>query len=92
MFMSTITPGYQCQGAIMLTASHLPFNRNGLKFFTAQGGLGKPDITALLDLAASDNFPPADHPGSVRPDTFITRYGQQLVEAIRQGVNHPTHY
>jgi phosphomannomutase len=38
MFMSTITPGYQCQGAIMLTASHLPFNRNGLKFFTAQGG------------------------------------------------------
>jgi phosphomannomutase len=92
MFMSTITPGYQCQGAIMLTASHLPFNRNGLKFFTAQGGLGKPDITALLDLAASDNFPPADHPGSVCPDTFITRYGQQLVETIRQGVNHPNHY
>lgn len=32
MFMSTVTDGYQCDGAIMLTASHLPFNRNGLKF------------------------------------------------------------
>ena len=26
-------------GAIMLTASHLPFNRNGLKFFTKESGL-----------------------------------------------------
>ncbi|MDX1978485.1 MAG: phosphomannomutase/phosphoglucomutase, partial [Pseudanabaenaceae cyanobacterium bins.68] len=41
MFMSTITEGCNCNGAIMLTASHLPFNRNGLKFFTAQGGLEK---------------------------------------------------
>lgn len=32
MFMSTVTDGFQCDGAIMLTASHLPFNRNGLKF------------------------------------------------------------
>ena len=30
MFMSTITPSFECDGAIMLTASHLPFNRNGL--------------------------------------------------------------
>ena len=41
MFMSTITDGFCCDGAIMLTASHLPFNRNGLKFFTSQGGLEK---------------------------------------------------
>ena len=32
MFMSTIFPEYACDGAIMITASHLPFNRNGVFF------------------------------------------------------------
>ena len=35
-------------GAIMLTASHLPFNRNGMKFFDGTGGLDKPDIKDIL--------------------------------------------
>ncbi|MEB3269561.1 MAG: phosphomannomutase/phosphoglucomutase [Leptolyngbya sp.] len=92
MFMSTITPGYQCDGAIMLTASHLPFNRNGLKFFTAQGGLSKPDITALLDLAAAGQFAVSDRPGLIHHEDFVSHYAQQLVDTIRIGVNHPTHY
>ena len=33
MFMSTIFEDYRCDGAIMITASHLPFNRNGFKYF-----------------------------------------------------------
>ena len=37
-----------CQGSIMITASHLPFNRNGLKFFSKQGGLEKADVTEIL--------------------------------------------
>ncbi|KAG2454732.1 hypothetical protein HYH02_000569 [Chlamydomonas schloesseri] len=40
-------------GAVMLTASHLPYNANGLKFFTAAGGLDKPDIAELLQSAAA---------------------------------------
>mgnify|MGYP002513678927 FL=1 len=36
MFMSTVTDGYQFDGSVMITASHLPFNRNGFKFFTKQ--------------------------------------------------------
>lgn len=36
----------------MITASHLPYNANGLKFFTAAGGLDKPDIAEILQLAA----------------------------------------
>ena len=35
MFMSTVTEGYRFDGSVMITASHLPFNRNGFKFFTA---------------------------------------------------------
>ena len=51
MFMSTVMPGYDMDGAIMITASHLPFNRNGMKFFTADGGLDKEDISDILALA-----------------------------------------
>ena len=41
MFMSTVFENHLYDGSIMLTASHLPFNRNGLKFFTRDGGLGE---------------------------------------------------
>lgn len=36
----------------MLTASHMPYQNNGMKFFTAEGGLAKPDITHILTAAA----------------------------------------
>ena len=39
MFMSTVTKGYEFDGSVMISASHLPFNRNGFKFFTCEGGL-----------------------------------------------------
>jgi len=51
MFMSTIFPKLQCDGAIMITASHLPFNRNGFKFFDKDGGLNKGDISQILKTA-----------------------------------------
>ena len=51
MFMSCIYPETACDGAIMITASHLPSNRNGLKFFTAEGGLEKQDISFILTKA-----------------------------------------
>ena len=33
MFMATVFEGIDADGAMMITASHLPFNRNGFKFF-----------------------------------------------------------
>ncbi|MBF1685322.1 MAG: phosphomannomutase/phosphoglucomutase, partial [Selenomonas sp.] len=49
MFMSIIFPETAADGAVMLTASHLPYNRNGMKFFTASGGLEHEDIHAILE-------------------------------------------
>ncbi|MGB8700823.1 MAG: phosphomannomutase/phosphoglucomutase [Thermosynechococcaceae cyanobacterium] len=92
MFMSTVTPGFNCDGAIMLTASHLPFNRNGLKFFTAQGGLSKTDISALLKLAQDHAFDAAPIRGNLTQRNFISIYADQLVQRIRQTVNHPEQY
>ncbi len=48
MFMSTVFPAYACDGAVMITASHLPFNRNGFKYFSRDGGLNKAEISAII--------------------------------------------
>ncbi len=52
MFMSTVLPGFLFDGAVMITASHLPWERNGLKFFTHDGGLESADIRTILRYAA----------------------------------------
>ena len=87
MFMSTVTPGYEFDGAIMLTASHLPWNRNGIKFFTKQGGLEKSDIAAILASAEADAFIPAADRGKFSQADFLSVYAQGLVNRIRSGVN-----
>ena len=54
-FMACVTEGAKYDGSVMLTASHLPFNRNGMKFFTSEGGLDKPDITDICARAAASS-------------------------------------
>lgn len=92
MFVSTVTSGFDCDGAIMLTASHLPFNRNGLKFFTAQGGLEKKDISDILALAEKNEFEQAVAKGAIEQHDFISVYADGFVNKIRQAVNHPQHF
>jgi len=84
MFMSTVTEGYLCDGAIMLTASHLPFNRNGMKFFTKNGGLEKEDISAIIKIAEENNLPSATQKGICAEMDFIKKYAEILVENIRK--------
>ncbi len=92
MFMSTIHPDFHCDGAIMLTASHLPFNRNGFKFFTNQGGLDKQDITDILELAKADNFTTKEQQKLIEKHNFIEVYAAGLVQQIREAVNHPHNF
>ena len=82
MFMSTVTPGYKFDGSVMITASHLPFNRNGFKFFTCQGGLEKADIAEILGYAAGCDTTglPA---GSLSSDSFMDTYAAILADKIR---------
>ncbi|MGI6204973.1 MAG: phosphomannomutase/phosphoglucomutase [Anaerovoracaceae bacterium] len=69
MFMSTIFEGYLCDGALMVTASHMPPDRNGLKFFTRRGGLEKEDIAQIIDYAES-----REKIDSLGPMTGMTGY------------------
>ena len=86
MFMSTVTPGYAYDAAVMITASHLPFNRNGLKFFTCDGGLEKGDISSILERAAQGMAAPVAG-GSISEVDFMPVYARQLADTIRQHVN-----
>ena len=82
MFMSTVTEGYAYDGAVMITASHLPFNRNGFKFFTPEGGLESADIKAILAYAAGEETTglPA---GSLTTGEFMDTYAAILADKIR---------
>ena len=82
MFMATVTEGYNFDGTVMITASHLPFNRNGFKFFTNQGGLEKGDIKAILEYAGSDASTGATS-GSLTQGAFMDTYANILADKIR---------
>lgn len=88
MFMSTVFPEIKADGSIMLTASHLPWNRNGMKFFSPKGGLNKSDIKEILLKASSFNLMVHDK----EEETFekynlMARYSAHLRELILKGVN-----
>ena len=89
MFMSTVTSGYEYDGAIMLTASHLPWNRNGIKFFTRDGGLEKVEIASILARAQENAFIPTAERGKRTAVDFLSVYASGLVERIRKSVNAP---
>ena len=84
MFMTTID--LHCDGAVQLTASHHPFQRNGLKFFLPSGGVESADIDAILALAAGDQPQPAAQPGSSRTVAYMTDYAARLRKLICTGL------
>lgn len=87
MFMATVDESLKADGTVMVTASHLPWNRNGLKFFTAKGGLEKADIARILELAAAQNAQQTEGKGEVKDVDFMQTYCQILKDYIRKSVN-----
>lgn len=86
MFMSIVTPGFQPDGSIMMTASHHPWDRNGLKFFTERGGIEGRDVEELLRDAQT--LRPEEYPvtGALEKKDFLPVYTQQLADRIRSGL------
>ena len=82
MFMTTVTEGFQFDSSVMITASHLPFNRNGFKFFTAHGGLESADIKQILAHAESDTVTGLTS-GTLVSGEFMDTYANILADKIR---------
>ncbi len=76
---------FGCHGAVEITASHHPFDRNGFKFFTKNGGLNSGDITQILEYAQSNALPPAAQ-GRITACNSMERYCDRLQQMILQGV------
>lgn len=75
MFMTTIDT--DADGAIQITASHHPADRNGLKFFVAQGGLNSSDINQIVSDADQLQLPAAKD-GVVERLEFMQTYSKRL--------------
>lgn len=80
MFMSTVMPDYEYDAGIMITASHLPYDRNGFKIFTRNGGFEKSDIKAVLTLAQDMRI--ADAEGVYDTRDIMDAYSASLCDTI----------
>jgi len=83
MFMSTILKNHCYEGAVMITASHMPMDQNGFKFFTEKGGLEGEDITDILKIAAEDNFSSCGEKRNVHRIDILADYSDYLKDKIR---------
>ena len=95
MYMSTVFTEFECDGAIMITASHLPKNRNGFKFFTKEGSLEKRNIKELLSVSQGlyrtskvddDEIVPHNAMGVIDNKDLMSSYSEFLRGLIKEAV------
>ncbi|MDO4504537.1 MAG: phosphomannomutase/phosphoglucomutase [Clostridia bacterium] len=80
--MMTAISILDCTGAIEITASHHPKNKNGLKFFTIDGGLSDNDIEEILEIAQNEEVVANSDSGNVRTTNIMKYYEEKLKNII----------
>ncbi len=86
MFMSCVFPECSADGAVMITASHLPADRNGFKYFTKTGGLDRPDIAEIVRLAEEQETPLRDDISDFESFGLMELYCAHLRKVIADGL------
>lgn len=92
------TPALACAAAqlaipaIMVTGSHIPFDRNGLKFYRAEGEISKQDEQRILSMTFAE--PLAEPAPQGLPDVdpaplalYLSRYREAFAADALQGLN-----
>ncbi len=81
-------------GAIMVTGSHIPADRNGLKFYTTGGEISKADEQAILEQLEARR-PPSATPADLRQDhqagdrfceRYLTAFGSNALSGLCVGL------
>lgn len=80
MFM-LLQDDFGADASVMITASHLPYQKNGLKFFCKDGGLEGSDVSEILKIAAAGKFPAGK--GKVETKRYIEKYSADLVKKVQ---------
>ena len=73
-----------CDGSVQMPASHHPGDRNGLKFFTVDGGLDSPDIAYILEKA--EDIELGDEPAKITACDHMKQYAAHLRSLICKGI------
>lgn len=84
MFMMTKFPDTDCDGSVMITASHHPKDKNGLKFFTKEGGVNGAQLNEIISLAGSAA---AQSKGAVVKGDFLGLYCSFLQKKITDALH-----
>lgn len=84
MFMTTVKKN--CTASVQITASHHPYDKNGLKFFTKEGGFEGEEIEKVLLYADEADDVKTASPEAETVD-FMSEYADGLAEMIKTGVN-----
>ena len=84
MFMTTVM--LDVTAAVQITASHHPYDKNGLKFFTREGGFEGEDIKAVLEIADRLSEPEVSAFAPCKTD-FMSQYSELLKRKIIEGIN-----
>ena len=87
MYMAIITPGFQPDASIMITASHHPSDKNGLKFFMPEGGVDGKVVAELLTAASELQPESTPFSGTITQRAFLPTYAEQLADRIRKGLD-----
>lgn len=82
MFMITKEEDIAPDLAIMITASHMPMEWNGIKIVTNEGGLTSNDISEILENASKKEVINLEEKANEEYN-YIPRYANRLVETIR---------
>ncbi len=90
MFMTTQFPETKASAAVMITASHHPSDKNGLKFFLPSGGLSSSAIGEILDIAGKRQRRECESAGEVIVDDFMKYYCDFLVGKVRSACGEDT--
>ena len=80
MFMTTVAPETRAHGAVMVTASHYPADKNGFKFILREGALTEADVVDLIQRAEHAEIPDR----LVQKIDFLTLYTERLKQIVRE--------
>ncbi|MGN1093837.1 MAG: phosphomannomutase/phosphoglucomutase [Candidatus Neoclostridium sp.] len=86
MFMMTVYDQTAADASVMITASHHPAQKNGLKFFFPQGGAESEDVDKIIAYAEENKRVLSEVKGEVITDDFIGLYCEFLREKVRSAL------
>lgn len=90
MYHCLIKQPERYSASVMVTASHHPFDKNGLKFFTRDGGLNSKDIEYLLRTASQEEQRIKSKKGLILTHGYLREYIKDLKNIIKTKLHEHT--